>query len=135
MLDSYNLRAVTERVTENVNVTEKRAPTDESVRLLREMESSAKKAIIDSTRVTDTPVEFVIHYERDCLNDSDKFRIVYSLKGRKRVVDYVHESWRNSDKREQRTAAATGLRDALANDIATMLVSAGLDAAMKPKYP
>lgn len=33
-------------ISVNANITEKRAPTDESVRLLREMEASAEKSVI-----------------------------------------------------------------------------------------
>ena len=40
-------RPHTEYVTRNVNVTEHRAPTDESVRLLSEMEGTARKRIIE----------------------------------------------------------------------------------------
>jgi hypothetical protein len=34
-------------ITKNVTVAEKRAPTDESVRLLYEMEQAAEKKILD----------------------------------------------------------------------------------------
>jgi len=41
MFDTYVAPTRTEYVTREVNVTEKRAPTDESVKLLREMEQAA----------------------------------------------------------------------------------------------
>lgn len=35
----------------SVSVTEKRAPTDESVRLLKEMESAVREKVVESVRV------------------------------------------------------------------------------------
>ena len=44
-------RTRTEYVTRNVNVTEHRAPTDESVKLLREMEAKAEAEVIKAVAV------------------------------------------------------------------------------------
>ena len=48
-----------------VTVTEKRAPTDESVRLLKEMEEKAREKIIDSFTVNDTHFECKFFQEMD----------------------------------------------------------------------
>lgn len=91
MFDSYTVRAVTERVTQNVNVTEKRAPTDESVRLLREMEGKAKESILSSTRVTGMGIDCVVHKMADHMNARTRFAVIYSLNGKKHRVDYEHD--------------------------------------------
>ena len=39
---------VTHEVTKNVNITEKRAPTDESIKILREMEEKTREQIVHS---------------------------------------------------------------------------------------
>jgi hypothetical protein len=124
---------VTESVTKNVNVTEKRAPTDESVRLLREMEAAAKAAIIGTIRVTDTPVECVIHSMYSQHGASRLFRVVYSLNGAKRTVDYERSDTGRLD--ADREEIIVGLRDALAKDIASVLVSATLDKALRAVFP
>ncbi len=49
----FNIRNVRESVTENVNVTVKNAPTDESVSLLKELEEKAMSKILGSLKVED----------------------------------------------------------------------------------
>ena len=71
------------RISSSVHVTEKRAPTDESVRLLAEMEAAAAARVKAAIRVTDTAFECVIHAARDHLNDRMLIAAVFSLNGRK----------------------------------------------------
>ena len=70
-----------------VTVTEKRAPTDESVRLLKEMEEKAREKIIDSFAVKDTNFECKVFQEKDMLTLDTKFVVIYSMNGKKRTVD------------------------------------------------
>ncbi len=49
----YHSTNTTQRITENVNVVEKRAPTDESVRLLKEMDAAIKSNILFQISVDD----------------------------------------------------------------------------------
>jgi hypothetical protein len=60
MLDKHyhnsTTKRVTERVTENVVVNEHRAPTDESLRLLNEMQEKAMKNIVDRVILQDNVV-------------------------------------------------------------------------------
>jgi hypothetical protein len=48
MFDTYITRRVTEEHRHNVTVTEQRAPTDDSIRLLKEMQEKAKESLIYS---------------------------------------------------------------------------------------
>ena len=67
----------------SVHVTEKRAPTDESVRLLAEMEAAAQARVKAAIRVTDTAFEGVVHIWFDVLNDRNLATCTFSLNGKK----------------------------------------------------
>lgn len=58
---------VTEYVpyTKDVNITEKKAPTDESIRLLNEMQDVAKKNIIKAIRVKENYLDAVVIIYQD----------------------------------------------------------------------
>jgi hypothetical protein len=108
-------RHVTERVTEHVH--EHRAPTDASVKLLREMEAKAREQVVEAIHVGDTTFECVVHIMRHPMDDSTSYRAVYSLNGKKMTTDYRDQEWR-TDKRE----ALVKLRDEMAKDIATAIL-------------
>ena len=61
--------ARTEYVDRHVTVTEKRAPTDESVKLLREMEAKAEAEVVKAVSVSNSTFECVIHQQIDNLSD------------------------------------------------------------------
>lgn len=75
---------VRERQTEFVdrNITINRAPTDESVKLLREMEEKAEARVIQSVRVGDTVFECVVHQSFDAMSDQAVWRAVFKLNGK-----------------------------------------------------
>lgn len=81
---------VTPKVTENryVTVTEQRAATDDSVKLLREMESKAEAQVIEAVRVGDTHFECVVQRQVNMMSDTTLVRAVFSLNGKK-----MHETW------------------------------------------
>lgn len=56
MFDTINNPVRTEYVTKNVNVTEKKAPTDESVRLLMEMEEKVLQRFLGKMIVNDNSI-------------------------------------------------------------------------------
>ena len=74
------------------HVTEQRAPTDESVRLLREMEEAARAKIVESLLLKSNGFEAVVHRSDrfDCL--LTVFDVHYSLNGGKRHVRVEVES-------------------------------------------
>ena len=110
----------TEYVTRDVH--EHRAPTDASVKLLREMEQAAEAKVIEAVRVGNTTFECVVHQAHDMLNDQVLFRAVFKLNGRQETAEYrcgVHkaddigDAWRN-------------LRDEIAKVIATRMIEGAL---------
>lgn len=73
---------MTDKVELIVNVTEKRAPTDESVRLLKEMEQAAQAKISQSVRVENSPIDCVIYRSTDMMNDEIKYAFRMKINGR-----------------------------------------------------
>ncbi len=114
-------RHTTEEVTKQVH--HHRAPTDASVKLLREMETKAKEQIIEAIHVGDTTFECVVHTMRFPEDQSTLYRAVYSLNGKKMTSDYRDQNWRiDKDKNE----AVIKLRDEMAKDIATAVLMPAL---------
>ena len=69
--------------TINVDVTEKRAPTDESVKLLREMEQRAQEQVLKAISVNNTEVDGVLHMMRNPLSCTYTFRFLYQINGKR----------------------------------------------------
>lgn len=112
---NYNIKS-------NTYVEEKRAPTDESVRLLKEMEEAAKEKIVDSVTVRSTVMEFNIQPERQPFNDRIVYRIVYSLNGKKSKLEVPVQNW----DRGSPIDVAIHVRDELAKDIASQMIDEGM---------
>ena len=66
----------------NFNVTEKRAPTDESVRLLREMEKEALGKIIKNIDLSNNQFSARLLVFEDPLNFNIKGKVLFSLNGK-----------------------------------------------------
>jgi hypothetical protein len=108
-------RTRTEYVTREVH--EHRAPTDESVKLLREMEQKARDQVIDAVHVGDAHFECVIHTMNHVLDGSTEMLAVFSMNGKKMTVSHRDQMWRSD--RVQMVAA---LRDEMAKEIATVIL-------------
>lgn len=108
----------------SATVTEKRAPTDESVRLLKEMEAEARKKITESTTVHNTEFTCKLHKYFDALLDADKYAIIYTLNGKQSRVDIDVETYKMLTPEQ----TACFIRDKVAVDIANkMLYTAFMD--------
>ena len=71
----------------NFNVTEKRAPTDESVRLLREMEKEALNKIIKNIDLSNNQLYARLLVFEDPLNLNSKGKVLFSLNGKKHELN------------------------------------------------
>ena len=111
----------------NATITEKRAPTEDSVRLLREFEQQAKSEIIKSIRVSDNTFDCVLHMMDDHLSCQKMFRVIYSLNGKKLTTDYRCDMSLDSGI----DVMITGLIDALARDIALEILQEPITKAIK----
>lgn len=75
---------------------EHRAPTDESVRLLREMEAEIKASMTAALRIEDAKFECILHCYTDGYADTQKYMVVFSLNGHNMTVE--HETPRFPEK-------------------------------------
>lgn len=117
----------TEYVTRAVTVHEHRAPTDQSVALLKEMEQAATAKLIDATHIGDTAFECVVHQFLDHASDSTILRAVFSINGKKMTAEHRARP-RSGD---EEAAAMIGLRDEVAKTIATHMIASTFAAARR----
>ena len=112
MFDRTIVHQAPDHIRAEITVTEKRAPTDDSVRLLREMEAKAKAEVIKAVAINDNLFNGVIHTMFDALSYRTTVRLVYSMNGKKLTTDYHIDDSRSLDD------SIAGLIDAVARDIA-----------------
>lgn len=117
MFDSFHTHSHHSSVTVEKTVREQRAPTDESVRLLHEMEKAAMDKVVSAIRVSDSLFEAVLHQHVDHLNCQKMFMCVIKLNGEKITVPFNCDDWAS------REEIAIGIRDAIANEIANRITS------------
>lgn len=123
MFNRTIMAAPTQRVAEHVHVTERRAPTDESVRLLKEFEEKAESRRIDAIKVGDTTFECVIHSERDHASGDAVWWATFSLNGKKLQAQH-RAQYDALDAKQEHIVA---LRDAIAREIATHVLAQAID--------
>jgi len=109
-------------------VHEHRAPTDESVRLLREFEQAARDKILDSVRVTDSLFDGLLHYQHDYLNLKKLFACVIKLNGKKITARF------ECDESLSREQIILGIRDAIAREIANQITESVLSASKNLRF-
>ena len=120
---SYNFYNHTS--TSKSYVTENRAPTDESVRLLKEMEAEAKQKIVDSITVSNTEFECNIQSIIDSFNDETVYQISYRMNGKKGSLKVPIKNWQRPSDIE----VMIMVRDELAKDIASNIIDQVLRSA------
>ena len=97
MFDTYNTRSSIHEVTKQIH--EHRAPTDESVRLLREMEQKAKDEIFKSVRLDNSEITGVVHFMRDHLTTDLLVAIQFSLNGKRYIHNSRLKEWKSSEEK------------------------------------
>jgi hypothetical protein len=117
MFDSYQIGP--RSIDAHVNVTEKRAPTDESVRLLKEMQREAEKRVLEVVRVDNNDFNCVLHKLDDHLNSMTRLVAIFSLNGKKLQAEHCFDTL-HFDREE----VVIGIRDAVAKEIANHIASA-----------
>jgi len=115
MFDSFHTHSHHSSVTVEKTVHEKRAPTDESVRLLREMEKAVEEKVISAIRINDSLFDAVLHQQFDLLNYQKMFMCVIKLNGEKFSVRF------NCNEGTSRDEITIGIRDAIAKEIANRI--------------
>lgn len=117
MFDRYILRSGESSHYHTHTVTENRAPTDESVRLLREMEQKSQEQVLKAIRVQNTEFDGVIHVIQHHIDATTIYKCVFSLNGKKMIAEHIAK---DCDDKESRVF---GIRDAVAKEIANTVVS------------
>lgn len=87
MFDTVNVRTPTQFVTKEVH--EHRAPTDSSVRLLREMEGAAKDNVLAAFRTRDNTFDAVWHVFYSGISDEQKISCRFKLNGKEHQIEFA----------------------------------------------
>lgn len=101
--------------TNETTIIEKKAPTDESIKLLRKMEKEARKQVEKSIRVTDTSFDCNILMQSEYWNAEYCIIIMYTLNGNKRRVETRVSS--HFEKNELYQEIGKAVLDSVAKDI------------------
>lgn len=113
----------TEYVTKEINVTEKRAPTDESVALLSEMEEAARSKLFDAFVIEDNTVNMSAVVFRDM--EFNGLIVRYKLKINGKTMDGKC-SFKDSSSYDRMVVFRSALRD---------LVEAAIDQVASDMAP
>ena len=105
-------------VSTHSTVTEQRAPTDESVKLLRDMEQKARDEVIKAMQIPSTTVSGVVHAMRDLMRGQMLAKALVKINGKHLEADAAVDEW---EVKPHQLAGA--LRDALAKVIATEVLT------------
>lgn len=118
MFDRYIVHRGPEHVT--VSNHEHRAPTDESVRLLREMESAARSSVVEAMRIKSNDVEATVHRHENPMDWKTLFVVFYAINGKRREVRVAVEEPTTIEK------CLDLLWKALAEDIAAYILQGSI---------
>jgi hypothetical protein len=117
-------RAETQFVTREVH--EHRAPTDASVALLKEMEAAARDKITAGLVISDNTFNCVVHFEQTAHDDRLHAMATFDVNGRRYVT---RESIQMvADLGKSKSALVMKLRDAMAVEIAGIILAKGLES-------
>lgn len=111
-------------------VKEHRAPTDQSVALLKEMEAAARAKVIESIKVGDTVFECVVHIEFDGNSGDVVYLAVFSLNGKKMTVEHRASVFADKDDPKKWVLE---LRDKIGREIASTILQHSLSGLWQLK--
>ncbi len=110
----------------NQTVNEHRAPTDESVKLLKELEAAALDKIVSSIRIEDNTFTGVIHKMIDPLQLDVTYLAVYTLNGEKIKTKCTLPCYTTDTQ-----SITKKIRDAIAEDISNRMTASFAQAFHK----
>lgn len=116
MFDTYELRPFIEKKV-NIRVTEKRAPTDESVRLLKDFEKEARDKIINSIALESNLFHAKLFLELDHLSQKRLYYFIYELNGKR--IEVKHSEWMDEEDKEK---IINGLLETLSKSISRSIL-------------
>lgn len=96
---------------------EHRAPTETSVRLLKDFEREAERKILSAIRVEDCQIDCVVHRERESLTNDYLYAVIFQIKGEKHKILVRIPNHKTDQERVEAVIAA------LAEKIAVVILS------------
>lgn len=120
MFDRYDIDLNRGPSVQNVNVTVKevRAPTDESIRLLNEMQEKARQNILDAFTIKNNGIEGKVVVDHNPMTRQIRAAALVKINGKK-LQPTVHIDWSVTvDHRERLPELFRLLTEALAKEIA-----------------
>ncbi|MGZ5583454.1 MAG: hypothetical protein ACXWG8_07770 [Usitatibacter sp.] len=115
-------------------VHEHRAPTDESVRLLKEMERAARDKIVETIRIEGNGFNCIVHRSENYLDldDTVAFVVIYDINGVRRRVDHREPTKRSTENRiDWQARLIDNLIKAVGEDIALNILRGSLGKALR----
>jgi hypothetical protein len=125
MFDRVQVTHLTPPGYQYVNVTEKRAPTDESVRLLKEMEQKARDNIIASIELDSNLVKGRVFVMKEWLSGKNNFAVLMDINGKRVEIKVSTDEYNSVESQMQRIYEEIGKR------IAVEVMPAVFDEAKK----
>ncbi|WEM00084.1 MULTISPECIES: hypothetical protein [Delftia] len=116
MFDRLHIHAGDQRHYHDTTIKEFRAPTDESVRLLKEMEAEAEKKILGSVRIQNSQIDCVVHSRKNVLRLDIDFIVQLKINGKDIKVEHKVSEFTARDE------VAHGLMDLVGKRIAAELL-------------
>lgn len=96
MWDTYHSNSHTERAVpyaKTVNVTENKAVTDDSIKLLKEMQDKAVESLLHSFVLETTGIEIVVNIHRDYLYSNYTIVYKFNINGREFIEHEEIPCW------------------------------------------
>jgi GTPase len=128
----------TQYVDRDVTITEHRAPTDDSVKLLREMEAKAEAEVLKSVNVSTTTFECVVHQVLENISDKVRLSAIFNVNGVNMTATTLVDP-RDADAKGDLRKSFEQLRDEVAKELAAKILDRAFVEAIhqrwKQRYP
>lgn len=117
MFNKYTTVINSSPAHQHITVKEHRAPTDESVRLLREMEQSARDKVTQAIRLENSPIDCVVHVQENLMTSDRDYCVFVKVNGKRLEVRKSFAAGTSDD------GIAAGLLEAISNSIACNILA------------
>lgn len=94
----------------SMDVIEKRAPTDESVRLLKDMEKAARDKVIASIELDSNLVKGRVHVMKDYLSGKNNFAVLMDINGKRVDIRVSTDEFQSTEAQMQEIYQEIGKR-------------------------
>lgn len=110
MFDTIRTLHSHQRGPSSIYVTEKRAPTDESVRLLKEMEQKARDKVVASIELDSNLVKGRVYVMKDYLSGKNNFAVLMDINGKRVEIKVSTDEYESAEAQLQEVYQEIGRR-------------------------